>query len=73
MVEKTSNDATVSCCSCGLTTMTKGDMAGWQGVQPSPDVAELRWYCTKTPCVEARDRAIEAAKLTWGYTQGGGP
>lgn len=65
---KFADDETWTCACCGLRVMSRGsDNPGWKGVQMSPSSPVYTYYCTKPKCVEARDQAIDQAKINWGY------
>lgn len=61
----------ISCHACGLTIMTGrgGDSSGWKGVQMSPEVAELRWFCMKPLCQQGYRAALGEAQYTWAGVQ----
>jgi hypothetical protein len=73
---KMANDEVWKCSSCGMKTMSRGsDNPGWKGVQMSPKKPEYTYFCGKPACAQARDAAIEVAKVNWGYesTSGADP
>lgn len=65
---KTVDDEIWKCAACGAKTMSRGsDNPGWKGVQMSPKSPIYTYYCGKKACGEERDKAIEVAKVNWGY------
>lgn len=62
------DDEIWTCKSCGARTMSRGsDHPGWKGVQMSPKSPTYTYFCGKAPCGDERDKAIEVAKVNWGY------
>lgn len=57
----------MTCASCGLTVMMKGEHPTWKGVPMAPNSSELKWFCNeKLPCKEAMMKAIAQAERAWG-------
>lgn len=69
-VSKTGQDDLLKCASCGIQSMARGgDNQGWKGIQMRPNENNLAWFCTKAPCVEARDKAVIKATENWTYPE----
>jgi len=67
---KTVTDEIWTCVSCGWRSMSRGgDTAGWKGVQVSPGDIDFVYFCNKAACQPALGRAIERAKVNWGYSE----
>jgi hypothetical protein len=61
---------TMRCGSCGLNVLLRGgDHQGWKGLQKSPNVAEMDWFCPKELCREAFNAALVEAKRAWGVVE----
>ena len=58
----------IMCCSaCGFTTMAKASESGWKGAELVAG-EPLFWYCQKTVCQDAYDKAITNWQAAQGYT-----
>lgn len=67
-VSKHTKDEFWTCVACGIKTMSRGsDNTGWKGVQMRPADAVLVYFCAKSACRGEFDKAVETAKVNWGY------
>lgn len=63
---KSYNNAIMTCHSCNMRVMLRGDWSGWKGVQEKPGAPEtFRWFCSKEVCQKAYRDTLQAAIAEW--------